>query len=135
VGVANYNSAKKIEAEDYFKAEGFQKKETKNGFVIATNANKSYANYPNIKWLKNKSKLVLNANAKQGGKFLITIKNGSIYGTEIAKKEINLKPSNLEEKTKITLNLTSLKSTENLYFLLEQLTNNQLQIDSFSFSK
>ena len=44
VGVANYDGNTKIEAEDYFKAEGIKKQESNNGFVIKTIDNKSYLN-------------------------------------------------------------------------------------------
>lgn len=134
VGVGNYNGAKNIQAEDYFKAEGIQKKEFKSGFVTQTIAKKSYLNFPNIKGLKEKSKLILKANAKNGGEFLIKIFRNSLKDKAIASHNFQLN-ANSEENTKITLNLKSLKNKENLYFSIEQLTNNQLNIDSFSFSK
>ena len=133
VGVANYNSAKKIEAEDYFKAEGIQKKAYKDNFIVQTTANKSYLNYPNIKHLTNTSKLILSVLAKNGGEFSIKIVKDNLAGEILANQTFELSP-NTEKTKEITINLASLKNTENIYFLIEQLTNNQLQIDSFSFS-
>ena len=134
-GVANYNGDKKIEAEDFFKAEGIQKIETTSGFAIVTNANKSYVNYPNLKALAYKSKMVLYVKAPKGGTFVIRIKKNTLNGVTIARKEINLKASEGQKNTKIILNLTPLEDKENLYFLIEHTTDNHLQIDSFSFLK
>lgn len=134
IGVGNYNANQKIEAEDYFKAEGVRKQESKNGFIIKTVANKSYLNFPYIKELEKKSKLIVAAKAKNGGKFLIKIQRNSLKGDALASQSFELNP-NSEKYTEITINLKSLKNTENLYFSIEQLTNNQLLIDSFSFSK
>ncbi|WP_435414346.1 family 43 glycosylhydrolase [Polaribacter aestuariivivens] len=132
VGVGNYNATNKIQAEDYFKAEGIAKKETKNGFAIATIANKSYVNYPNVKGLENRTKLNIDAKAINGGKFLITIFKNSLEGEILGLKKVELNSNSQKE---ITINLKKIKNIENLYFLIEQLTNNHLQIDSFSFSK
>ncbi|MHB0753792.1 family 43 glycosylhydrolase [Polaribacter sp. M15] len=134
IGVGNYNANQKIEAEDYFKAEGVRKQELKNGFIIKTVANKSYLNFPYIKELEKKSKLIVAAKAKNGGKFLIKIQRNSLKGDALASQSFELNP-NSEKYTEITINLKSLKNTENFYFSIEQLTNNQLLIDSFSFSK
>jgi hypothetical protein len=72
--------------------------------------------------------------AKNGGEFSIKIVKDNLAGEILANQTFELSP-NTEKTKEITINLASLKNTENIYFLIEQLTNNQLQIDSFSFSK
>ncbi|WP_299012508.1 family 43 glycosylhydrolase [uncultured Polaribacter sp.] len=134
VGVANYNGNKKIEAEDYFKAEGFSKIETENGFGMQTQANKSYVYYTNVKNLANKTKLTIKVTGKKSGKFSIKVVRDHINGEIIGKQTFEL-TRNSEKKEEFNINLKSLKNKENLYFLINQLNNNQLLIDSFSFSK
>lgn len=132
-GVANYKATDKIEAEDFFKAEGLQKKEVNKGFVMATTSNKSYANYPNVKGLQEYSKIKINTLATNGGKFLIKILKDDVQGEIVGQQSFELK-KNTTKTTEVVINLKQLTNKENLYFLIEQLTNNQLQIDSFSFS-
>lgn len=134
VGVGNYNANKKIEAEEYFKAEGFQKKEGKDNFIVESITNKSYLYFPNIKNLTDKSKLKIKVASKNGGKFAIEIVKNSLKGQTIANKVFDLPPNSIKTQ-QITINLETLKNKENIFFLINQFTNNQLQIDSFSFSK
>ncbi len=134
VGVANYNANRKIESEDYFKAEGISKIEIDSGFAIQTNDNKSYVSYSNVEDLENKSKLTIKALAKDGGEFAIKILKDGLKGELIGFKRFELKKQENQFK-EISFNLKELKSKENIYLIIEQLTNNQLQIDSFSFSK
>jgi hypothetical protein len=134
VGVANYDGDEKIEAEDYFKAEGIEKKEFQDNFTIQTTANKSYVYYPKTKNLAGKSQLHIKALAKDGGKFTISIIKDMLKGEILSNQTFEFSPNSTETQ-EITLNLKPLKNEGNLYFLIEQLTNNQLQIDSFSFSK
>jgi len=134
VGVANYNANKKIEAEDYFKAEGIEKKETDSGFVIQTNANKSYLNFTNVKGLAKKSELTLKVSGNKGAKFTVKVLRNALKGELIGFKTITIKEKT-DDFSDITISLKKLNSKENIYLTIEQLTNNQLQIDSFSFSK
>jgi len=133
-GVANYDGNTKIEAEDYFKAEGIKKQESNNGFVIKTIDNKSYLNYTNVTDIENKSKLIIKAKADKGAKFSIKILKDSLNGELIGFKTFLTKNS-IDKFSDVTLNLRKLNQTENIYLIIEQLTNNQLKIDSFSFSK
>ncbi len=134
VGVANYKANQKIEAEDFFKAEGIKKQESNNGFVIKTIDNKSYLNYTNVTDIENKSKLIIKAKADKGAKFSIKILKDSLNGELIGFKTFLTKNS-IDKFSDVTLNLRKLNQTENIYLIIEQLTNNQLKIDSFSFSK
>ncbi|SFD27234.1 family 43 glycosylhydrolase [Algibacter pectinivorans] len=135
VGVGQYNANQSnIEAEDYFKADGLLKKEFENGFVVKTAANKSYLSFPNINGLDKYSILNMKVNAPNGGQFSIQIRKNGLDGEIINQKIVNLKPNTNTFKT-IQIDLQDLKSTENFYFLVQQLDSNSLQIDSFSFSK
>ena len=134
VGVANYNGNSTIEAEDFFKAEGIAKIEIDKGFAIQTNASKSYVTYSNVKGLENKSKLTLKTLAKNGGKFSIKILKNSLKGDLIGFKRFDINKE-VNQFSKISFRLKKLKSKENIYIIIEQLTDNQLQIDSFTFSK
>lgn len=134
IGVANYNAKQTLEAEDYFIAEGIEKKETEIGFAIQTKANKSYLNFPNFIGLEKKSKLTLKASANKGAKFVIKILRGSLKGELIGFKTIEFKTKD-KTFTDFTFSLKKMRQKENIYLTIEQLTNDQLQIDSFSFSK
>tara|TARA_R110002096_G_scaffold257316_2_gene450627 strand:- start:1714 stop:3072 length:1359 start_codon:yes stop_codon:yes gene_type:complete len=135
IGVGQYDASQtKIEAEDYFKADGFIKKESDNGFIVETSANKSYLNFPNINGLEKYSKLKMNVSASKGGQFSIQIRKDDLGGEIINQKIVILK-SNSNNFENIEIDLHALQSNENLYFLIEQLDNKPLQVDSFSFSK
>jgi hypothetical protein len=137
VGVGQYNlkDSKVIEAEDYFKAAGVVKKQIKNNFVVVTDAQKSFLNYPNINQIKSYKKVILELLAPKGGQFSIEIRLNSLKGKKIAEKTFNLKEG-LVNFENLEIELTSaLKNKENLYFLIEQKEQTHLQINSFSFSK
>jgi hypothetical protein len=135
IGVGQYDANQsKIEAEDYFKAEGLIKKELAQGFLVETNSNKSYLNFPNIKGLSSYSKIAFKISAPSGGAFSIEIRKDNLDGESIGKKQIKLNPGtdNFED---LEITFSKLKNKENLYFLIEQLDNKTLQIESFAFSK
>ena len=134
VGVGNYVASESIQTENYFKADGLIKKEFENDFVVETSANKSYLNYPNIKGLEEYSKLNLNIRAPKGGNFSVEIRKDSLKGELIGEKTLKLQETTIYLQN-IEINLSSLDNKENLYFLIEQLNNKSLQMDSFVFSK
>ena len=132
-GVGNYNASQpKIEAEDYFKAEGVVKREVGENFVVEFFENKGYLNFPNINGADNYSKIKLKVLAPKGGLFSIEIRNESIQGRLLGTKEIELNKNGAEN---IAIDLSFLKNKENLYFLIKQFNDKPLQIDSFSFSR
>ena len=134
IGVGNYQANQsKIEAEDYFKAEGFVKKEIKNGFVVETTATKNYLQFPNIKGLESYSKIKLNLKAPKGGQFLIEVRQKDNKGRLIGKKKVKLKSSSIFEE--IIIDLKTLQNKEDLSFIIEELDGNPLQMDSFAFYK
>ncbi|SNR70837.1 Glycosyl hydrolases family 43 [Lutibacter agarilyticus] len=134
VGVGQYNANQsKIEAEDYFKTDGLVKKEFGNNFVVETTANKSYLNYPNINGLDVYSKINFKLLAPSGGEFSIEIRKDNLQGELVGSKKITINSNNKLEDVIITL--STLNQKENLYFLIEQLNNKPLQIESFTFLK
>ncbi|UMB54090.1 family 43 glycosylhydrolase [Lutibacter sp. A64] len=134
VGVGNYNANQpKIEAEDYFKADGFVKKEVYGGFVVETSLNKSYLNYPNINGINKYTKIKLKVLTPKGGLFSFKIRIKSIQGKIIGNKKIKFKPKNSIED--VLIDLSGLKQKENIYISIEQQEQNNLQIESFSFVK
>jgi hypothetical protein len=133
IGVGQYDANQlKIEAEDYFKSDGLIKKESKQGFLVETKSSKSYLNFPNIKGLSPYTKIVFKISAPLGGAFSIEIRKDNLDGKSIGKKTMKLKPGvdNFEE---LEITFPKLKDRENLYFLIEQLDNKALQIESFAF--
>jgi len=134
IGVGNYNANQtKIEAEDYFKSEGFVKKEMENGFVVQTATRKNYLQFPNIKGLEAYSKIKLNVLSPNGGEFLIEIKQKDSKGKSFGKKKIQLQPTTKSEG--VIINLEKLDNKESFCFIIEELKGKQLQVDSFSFIK
>lgn len=135
VGVGNYNaSQQKIEAEDYFKADGFTKKGLGNDFIVETKSNKSYLNFPNIYGLEQFSKLKLKISSPKGGKFSIEIRKNHLNG-EIIGKSIFKRKTKFDTFEDLEINLKSHNTKESLYFIIKQLNHNVVQIDSFSFFK
>lgn len=132
IGVGNYRADQsKIEAEDYFKAEGLKKETFGNNFAVVTTANKSYLHFPNVEGLSGKSKIQLNVLVSKGGLFSIEMRRNHIDGEVIGSKKIELKPEkNLQ---KIEINLSNIANKENIFFLIEQLDDNSLLIDNFLF--
>ncbi|MBD0724716.1 hypothetical protein B6A10_05950 [Flavobacterium sp. L1I52] len=133
VGVANYlASSTSIEFEDYFKSDGFVKKEFQNGFVVETIAKKSYLCFPNIKVDRDYTKLKLRLIAPMGGRFLISIHQKQDNKQLIGKKQFELKPSIKSEE--IVIDLKSIQDKVDFIFTIETINNsNKLQLDSYSF--
>lgn len=136
IGVGNYKASQlKIEAEDYFKAEGFIKKEWgNNNFVVQSTANKSYLNFPNIHEITNYASITFLMAASKGGDFKIEIRKEAIYGDVISTKDVSLNASETKLE-KINMILPKLQEKENLYFTIQQQSENNLIIDSFTFNK
>ncbi|MDV7139096.1 family 43 glycosylhydrolase [Maribacter sp. TH_r10] len=136
VGVGNYLAKQsKIEAEDYFKAEGLvQKQSGKNGFVVKTNAQKSYLNFPNIKGAKDYSGINLLVNANENGQFMIEIRRDSLDGALLASKEFRLGKTQNGFKS-LSLPISSFQEIENLFIMIFEQNGTSLEIDSFTFYK
>lgn len=137
VGVANYNADQpKIEAEDYFKMEGMIKKEYgENGFTLATNAEKSYLNFPNIKEVKGNIGITFTINSTEKTQCSIEIRRNQLDGEILVSKEIQIAPLN-ENFTSVSIPIVNgFEETENLYFLIHQKSGGALEIDNFKFYK
>ena len=133
IGVANYSAKQpEIEAEDYFKAFGFNKKEFGKDFVVETSKKISYLHFPNVAGLEHKSKLRLKLNAPQGGTFFVELRRNDENGHLIADKKIKLNKLKGSDFNEISLNLQSINSKENLCFVIKQKRNNKIIIDSFT---
>lgn len=135
IGVGQYDAGQpKIEAEDYFRADGIKKIELPNqGFVVSTTSNKSYLNFPNVKGLIPDSNLQLMLRSTQGGTFLLEVYRDGFNGEKLGGQEINLAPNTIFEK--VLIKLSPLEKTENIYILIEQKGENALQIESIAFLK
>ena len=132
VGVGNYDANQPIiEAEDYFKSDGFVKKQFGDGFAVETNKKISTLHFPNVKGLANKSNVKVKLRAPSGGRFTIEVKNNDINGASLGKKEINLKCSD-SGFTEINLKLHPKIDKSNLCYVVTQNKNNKLMIDAFS---
>nr|WP_299070431.1 family 43 glycosylhydrolase [uncultured Allomuricauda sp.] len=137
IGVANYNADQPvIEAEDYFKMKGMAKKKYgENGFIVATNAKKSYLNFPNIKKVDGYSGMMFFIHSTEGGEFSIEIRRDKLDGEVLVSKDIQITTS--EKKfTPISIPIANgFEETENLYFLIHQKSGEALEIDNFKFYK
>lgn len=136
IGVGQYEASQlKIEAENFFKAKGFKKIEAeKNNFMVSTTENKSYLNFPNIKDAKNYTKIELNYKNPENGRFIITLRRDSIDGLVLSKYELK-QTNNIDEVKKISFKNLDMKTSENLYIVVEALDGKSLELDAFSFKK
>ena len=141
-GVGEYDAAKgKIEAEDFFKTEGFEKVELETGGfgVIPTRASASIT-FPNIRGLKNKSSLTLSFSGALSGneKFevLRISSDGDIHPIgELKVDKLRWWEKLLgKEQKRVTLSLSGLGDTETLiiHSSSDGSPPNAI-IDSFSF--
>lgn len=132
IGVGQYDAnSDRIEAEDYFKAEGLRKIETKNGFVVETNKVKSYLNFPNINRLDKYTRIKIRLSAPEGGAFDLQIRKDGSDGKVIGKKNLDLEAK--AKFTEVSIELSSLGDKEDLFILIEEFDQKRIQIDSFSF--
>lgn len=132
IGVGNYNAnVPKIEAEDYFKSDGFVKIEFGSGFVVETNKKTSALHFPNVAGLENKSLLKMTLKAPAGGEFTVQLRNNDAQGDLITEKKIRLNASQ-GDFSEITMELKSIKNKKNICFVFKQKGDSALVIDSFS---
>ena len=133
IGVGNYLPDNPIQAEDYFRAEGFEKRELdSNRFSVVTKASKSYLNFPNIKNAGKYKYLTLQAKVASESTYTIEIRSEKLDGKLILSQTIALKPSN-DGFTSVTIPLNRLKEKENLYLLFSKKAGTALEIDTLEF--
>ncbi len=130
VGVANYNANQgKIEAEDYFKAEGISKKEKQNGgFILNNISNNDYLIYPNIKGISDKNKISFNVDVYQ--KTEIEIRENSPKGKLLKKVCLSVSDDISQE-----FKLKKLSKVKSLCFVFKGKKDNLLTFDSFQLLK
>lgn len=130
VGVGNYDANQgKIEAEDYFKAEGISKKEKENGgFVLNNISNNDYLIYPNIKGLSDKNKISFSADVHQ--KMEIEIRENSPSGKLLKKVCLSVSDDKNEE-----FKLKKLSKVKGLCFVFKGKKDDLLTLDSFQILK
>ncbi len=118
IGVGNYDSnAGKIEAEDYFKAFGAEVKQNGNGFVVQTTAEMSYLNFPNCKGLKEKTKIIFKASAKQNRTFTIELRKNSVFGELLSNYKIEQNSNGT--LSDYSFDFPKLNDKENLFFVIQ----------------
>ena len=133
IGVANYDAThEKIEAEDFFKAEGVKKLEFGEGFRVVTSANKSFLYFPKISNLRGKTKIKFCLTSLNKGKFTVQIRKDNLDGELIGLKTFQT-AINRQLSKNIEIDLQNIENTENFYILIKQHNGNSLSIDSFSF--
>jgi len=130
-GVANYNANQRIEAEDYFKSDGFQKKEFEENFSVQNTATTAFLCYTNIKGLQNMSSVQLRTAAMDAGTFRIEIRKNNSTGDLLGSTTVSRKGHNQLEN--ISIELSAMQSQEDICILLKSQPNQKLLIDSFIF--
>ena len=113
IGVGNYNANESIEAENYFKSKNILKIEnTKGGFSLQPSESLSYAIYPNIKNLSDKTILELEVIATELSEIEVREDNPEgalLFTSEIPKNDIftfqkrQLKTKNLRDNQTICI--------------------------------
>ena len=131
-GVANYDAHRGvIQAEEYFKAEGVQKKQFDDGFVVQTTQTESLLYYPHVKNLSKKSSLQLNLFCEDKGAYLIEIYSDLFCKSKIGTRRIKLKSKN--KVTQENIKLSNLKNVENILISIKSESKTSLSVDSFLF--
>lgn len=129
-GVANYVANGIIEAEAYFRTAGFVKQQQGNGFMVRSNAQKAYLNFPNVKNLDDKKGISLRAKSTEPSAYNIEIRRNGLDGPLLAKTTIHLTNDGFQP---FEVSLTGLGETENLYLLFSKKAGTSLEIDSLQF--
>jgi beta-xylosidase len=130
IGVGNYDANQgKIEAEDYFKAEGISKKEKSNVNFVLNNISKNYfLVYPNIKNLSAKSKISFKV--KVDKKTKVEIRENSPKGKLLQKICLLVSENESQE-----FELKNTSNVKNICFVFKGKKENALELDSFQFLK
>jgi arabinoxylan arabinofuranohydrolase len=129
IGVGEYDANQTIQAEDYFKAAGITKTENgKTGFEVADIDDNDFLIFNNIKGLKGKSKIEINATLQKNAQIEIheNTPDGKILAT------FNLGKKNMEQKS-ISFDFPGVQEKLNLCFVFKGKGNELLRFDSFSF--
>lgn len=125
IGVGEYDAKQGlIEAEDYFKSYGTNKKESSNGFVVQDIDDEDFLVYPNVSGLKGMKEVAFNLETKK--QVVIEIRKGSDQGEILASGVI---PSKHSGTFNVPLSVDGDK--ESLCFVFKGSGKRMLEFDSF----
>ncbi|MFS4417376.1 family 43 glycosylhydrolase [Maribacter sp. 2307ULW6-5] len=131
-GVANYRANGAIEAEDYFKAEGFEKKELENGFSVVTTAQKSHLHFPNIKGAHNYKGITLRTRTNDVPQYALEVRRNALEGKVLFKDTLEPGPGR-QGFGSVNIPMEGLRETESLYLLFQVAPGTELEIDELQF--
>jgi len=130
VGVGEYDANNPIEAEDYFKAAGIEKKENEaGGFYVSEISDGDYMVFNNVKGLENKTEISLNIAKSQ--KCRVEMRRGTPTGELISTIHFNWKEGKKTGSFKSSV--PRLNETENLCFVFKGDGKNLLEFNAFTF--
>jgi len=131
IGVGEYDASQgKIEAEDYFTAEDtFKQENPKGGFVVSAANGANYIGFHNVKGLKGKKHITIRVSTPIPSDSEIEIRKRSATGPSIAKFAI--KTDLPDVFSDFTAELPELEDKENLYFSINPLEGQSVNLDYF----
>jgi len=133
IGVGEYDANQgKIEAEDYFTADNaFKRERLDGGFMVSTPSGANYIGFHNVKGLAGKKHITVRASTSIPSDGLIEIRTGSPTGPTITTLSIKTELPN--EFADFAAELPTLADKENLYFSMDPLDGQTLNLDYFLF--
>ena len=131
IGVGEYDASQgKIEAEDYFTADNTLKLENpKGGFMVSAGNGANYIGFHNVKGLKGKKHITIRVSTPIPSDSEIEIRKRSATGPSIAKFAI--KTDLPDVFSDFTAELPELEDKENLYFSINPLEGQSVNLDYF----
>jgi hypothetical protein len=131
IGVGEYDATLgKIEAEDYFAADNTLKLENPGGgFMVSAGNGASYIGFHNVRGLKGKRNMTIRVSAPIPSDSEIEVRTGSPTGPSIAKFTIKTHLPHVFGD--FTAELPDLEDNENLYFLMNPLDEQTVNLDYF----
>jgi len=133
IGVGEFDADQgRIEAEDYFTADNAFKRESPGGgFMVSTPSGANYIGFHNVKGLADKKHVTVRASTSIPSDGQITIRTGSPTGPMIA--TITVKNDAASSFGDFTAELPELQDKEELYFSMDPLDGQTLNLDYFLF--
>ena len=133
-GVGQYDASwEKIEAEWYMAAKNNSKRDCPNGgFEIQEISNGSYLYFPKVQNIEKFNQITFYASSKNGG--LIEIREGSVDGKLLGTCKVK-STGGWEKYQEFSCELTSTKSTKNIYLKFVGEDKDLFHLDWFKFKK
>jgi arabinoxylan arabinofuranohydrolase len=132
-GVGRYDAISEIQAENYFKISGAEKKEAlRGGFEIQNLKNGSYLAYPHIFNLSLKNKLALTVSSASAKGGIIEIRNKSINGSLLGSCKVK-NTGGWDTYKKIVIDLKSKNKEIDMYLVCKGNKEDFVHIDKFTF--